>query len=490
MAKKDFYVHLDLNSQELQNSSLEKLSSTPATLYSGRTWLNTSDKHVYYVDIDNITVIRIPSNNDLNKFGGLIGTHSLSSIPDGATLGQIGSGVDESGASLAGALSIQAGDYWVIGATVTIAGVLGESNLIAGDTLTATVDGANAAAEFLGSTSVAAGAVSDGNGIYDGSGSLAANTIIQQNAFNLELQGNGGLFTTNANTSWAIGAVLNSGFQVYQVVSTHSTGHYIIQTKSDVSSDVYGQRIYSNSAKTGAATLYGTHNDLVGTHALGTNVAGYFNAENALNNYSALFNNGDIGFEQTAATRADIIKIVQSLGSITFDGTTGGLFSITDDKSGQLFGVADVSGNDIMYADADWLIKLGNPFQTGGVPLELDYNSTTGDTTLATNAIDVNLNNYLITSTATPANIDVTKSIIKIRTTTSGDLLDLPDGVDGQIITLLYTAETAGGDFVRVTPTNLTGFTDIRLNNVGEGCELYFTDGSWIVKSNNGTVIA
>ena len=67
MAKKDFYVHLDLNSQELQNSSLEKLSSTPATLYSGRTWLNTSDKHVYYVDIDNITVIRIPSNNDLNN---------------------------------------------------------------------------------------------------------------------------------------------------------------------------------------------------------------------------------------------------------------------------------------------------------------------------------------------------------------------------------------------------------------------------------------
>ena len=337
---------------------------------------------------------------------------------------------------------------------------------------------------------VAGGGGSDGNGIYDGSGSLGADTTITQNAFNIQLQGNGGLYTTNANTSWALGAVLNSGFQMYQVVSTHSTGHYIIQQKTDVSSDVYGQSILSNSGKTGAATLYGGHYNIIGAHTSGTNVGSYFNAENALNNYSAVFDSGNIGFAETAVALADAIKLVQSLGVITFDGTTGGLFAITDDKSGQLFGVADVSGNNIMYADADWLIQMGNPFQTGGVPLELDYNSTTGDTTLATNAIDVNLNNYVITATGSPANIDVTKSIVKIRTTTSADLLDLPDGVDGQVITLIYTSEGAGGDLVRVTPTNLTGFTDIRLNNVGEGCELYFTDGSWIVKSNNGTVIA
>ena len=266
---------------------------------------------------------------------------------------------------------------------------------------------------------VAGGGGSDGNGIYDGSGVLGGDTIITQNNFNLELQGNGGLFTTNANTSWSIGAVLNSGFQVYQVVSTHSTGHYIIQTKTDVSSDVYGQRIYSASTKTGAATLYGTHNDLIGTHALGTNVAGYFNAENALNNYSALFNNGDIGFEQTAATRADIIKIVQSLGSITFDGTAGGLFSITDDKSGQLFGVADVSGNDIMYADADWLIKLGNPFQTGGVPLELDYNSTTGNTQMNLNSNTYNIGNLVDYADDTAAGVGglVTGDLYRVTAT-------------------------------------------------------------------------
>ncbi len=334
------------------------------------------------------------------------------------------------------------------------------------------------------------GGGSDGNGIYDGSGSLVANTIIQQNAFNLELQGNGGLFTTNANTSWAIGAVLNSGFQVYQVVSTHSTGHYIIQTKGDVSSDVYGQRIYSNSAKTGAATLYGTHNSLVGTHALGTNVAGYFNAENALNNYSAVFDAGNIGFAKTAVALADAIKLIQSTGVITFDGTTGGLFSITDDKDGQLFGVADVSGNDIMYADADWLIKMGNPFQLSGSPFELYYDDVSGNTTLKTNAINVNLNSQIITSNGVTSTIDVSKSIIKVTSTTNADLLSIPNGVEGQIITLLYVSESLVGDIVTITPDNLIGFTTITMNNIGEGCELYFTDGSWIVKSNNGTVLA
>lgn len=98
--------------------------------------------------------------------------------------------------------------------------------------------------------------------------------------------------------------------------------------------------------------------------------------------------NENLVYESTALVLSDAIKLTQSpvLGSlpsnITWDGTTGGLFSITDDKSGQLFGVADVSGNNIMYADADWLIQLGNPFS---VPFELNYNSTTGATTTILN---------------------------------------------------------------------------------------------------------
>ena len=206
---------------------------------------------------------------------------------------------------------------------------------------------------------------------------------------------------------------------------------------------------------------------------------------------------GDIQFLSTAALESDTIKIVQSTGTtgttggiITFDGQTGGLFAITDDKDGQLFGVADVSGNDIMYADADWLIKMGNPFQLSGSPFELKYDNVLGNTTLSTNAINVNLNVQNITSTGVTSNIDVTKSIIKISTTTSADLLTLPDGVEGQVISIIYVAETAGADDVTITPTNLLGYTTIFLTLIGTGCELYFTDGSWVVKSQNNVTLS
>ena len=206
---------------------------------------------------------------------------------------------------------------------------------------------------------------------------------------------------------------------------------------------------------------------------------------------------GDLKFISTAALEADVIKIVQSpavgvaASNITFDGTTGGLFAITDDKDGQLFGVADVSGNDIMYADADWLIRMGNPFQTGGVPLELSYNDITGDTTLKTKTIDVNLNSYIVTSTGVTANIDVTKSIIKVTSTTSADLLSLPNGVDGQKITITYAAEAAAADTVTITPTNLLGYTTISLNDLGDSVELIYdvNTTTWIILNVFNAVI-
>ena len=206
---------------------------------------------------------------------------------------------------------------------------------------------------------------------------------------------------------------------------------------------------------------------------------------------------GDLKFISTAALESDAIKIVQSAtagvaaSNITFDGTTGGLFTITDDKDGQLFGVADVSGNDIMYADADWLIQMGNPFQTSGVPLELNYNDVTGDTTLSTNTIDVNLNSYTITSTGTTASIDVTKSITKIITTTTSDFLDLPNGIEGQRITILYTTEGDPTDKVTLTPTSPLGYTTITFNDIGDSVELIYeaTVAAWIVTSVFNTTI-
>ena len=434
------------------------------------------------------------------------------------------------------------------------------------------------------------GGGADGNGIYGGSGSLPSKVDINTNSFDIEMTGAGGFYTTNPSASWSIGQGVSSQFQMYQVVTTHDVGHYIIQQKQDLSSNVIGQRILSNSVKTGSATLYGINTVLSGTHSGGTNVGMYISVTNALNNYGLIVQNGSVGigtttpteqldvignskisgtlnlgnigsgtsltnlgwdssgnvvsgttggssdgngiydgsgslttgttiasggydlnitgtgkfgvsgdiqFLSTAALESDTIKIVQSTGTtgttggiITFDGQTGGLFAITDDKDGQLFGVADVSGNDIMYADADWLIKMGNPFQLSGSPFELKYDNVSGNTTLSTNAINVNLNVQNITSTGVTSNIDVTKSIIKISTTTSADLLTLPDGVEGQVISIIYVAETAGSDDVTITPTNLLGYTTIFLTLIGTGCELYFTDGSWVVKSQNNVTLS
>ena len=664
------------------------------------------------------------------------------------------------------------------------------------------------------------GGGADGNGIYGGSGSLPSKVDINTNSFDIEMTGAGGFYTTNPSASWSIGQGLSPAFQMYQVVTTHDVGHYIIQQKQDLSSNVIGQRILSNSVKTGSATLYGINTVLSGTHSGGTNVGMHISVTNALNNYGLIVQNGSVGigtttpteqldvignskisgtlnlgnigsgtsltnlgidssgnvvsgttgggsgevntasnvgsgngvfdqkvgsdlqfrtlsagtnvtitsgsttltinssgggifdvsnsggtvpssfdytltdsiqqtaansyikhedrefamvgtalgdrsysisrslantsgngsvfmlnnagltdndridfllqnysggassktelnfrrsnigagsggswidfimqsginqnlyfnyntngstpygdvivqngnfviknlgtgtsitnigvdssgtlvsgttggssdgngiydgsgslttgttiasggydlnitgtgkfgvsgdiqFLSTAALESDTIKIVQSTGTtgttggiITFDGQTGGLFAITDDKDGQLFGVADVSGNDIMYADADWLIKMGNPFQLSGSPFELKYDNVSGNTTLSTNAINVNLNVQNITSTGVTSNIDVTKSIIKISTTTSADLLTLPDGVEGQVISIIYVAETAGADDVTITPTNLLGYTTIFLTLIGTGCELYFTDGSWVVKSQNNVTLS
>lgn len=143
---------------------------------------------------------------------------------------------------------------------------------------------------------------SAGNGIYGGSGVLSSDVAITTGGFDIEMQGQGNFFTTNADASWAIGQNPSSSFQVYQVATTHPTAHYIIQQKTDVSSTVIAQRILSNSTKTGTGTLYGINTSIAGTHAAGTNVGIQVSVENALNNYGMTIQNGSVGIGNTEPT--------------------------------------------------------------------------------------------------------------------------------------------------------------------------------------------
>jgi hypothetical protein len=145
MAKRDKFVHLDMNAQEVQNVSWEKLGAHPtgAGLYKGRYWMLTVDDRVYYYD--GAAIQRVTVAEDLNKFGALIG-----SLDATAGIPTVGSGVDSKGVTLAGTASIQAGDFWKVSVAGTIVGIEGADELSIGDELVALQDNATLASHFLG----------------------------------------------------------------------------------------------------------------------------------------------------------------------------------------------------------------------------------------------------------------------------------------------------------------------------------------------------
>lgn len=155
MATKNIYVHVDHHAQEIQNVSLEKLTTVAiaalagADLYEGRI--------VYDTDKDQIVMYNgaiwkaIANSADLNKFGAQIGSVSAAAgLPDGVTAGQIGSGVDELDVPLTTIASIQTGDTWIVTTAGVIAGIAGDDTLDVGDLLMATADGAAVAADWVG----------------------------------------------------------------------------------------------------------------------------------------------------------------------------------------------------------------------------------------------------------------------------------------------------------------------------------------------------
>jgi hypothetical protein len=159
-------------------------------------------------------------------------------------------------------------------------------------------------------------ALQDSSGIYGGSGSLPSKVDINTNGFDIEMTGVGGFYTTNASASWSIGQGLSPDFQMYQVVTTHDVGHYIIQQKQDLSSNVTGQRILSNSVKTGSATLYGINTVLSGTHSGGTNVGMHISVTNALNNYGLIVQNGSVGIGTTTPDASTLFHVDNTVNTI------------------------------------------------------------------------------------------------------------------------------------------------------------------------------
>jgi hypothetical protein len=89
-----------------------------------------------------------------------------------------------------------------------------------------------------------------------------------------------------------------------------------------------------------------------------------------------------------------------------------------------------------------------------------------------------------------PGAINVTQPVTKFTSTATGNALTLADGIEGQLKTIVYVAEAAGGDTGVLTPTNLGAGTTITFNAIGDACVLQFLNTDWWAISLRGAVLA
>jgi len=129
-----FHDHINLETNELQNVSFEKLAADPAggDLYEGRFWLNDTEG-----------LVKVYRNSEIKIFAYLSDL-----VGGGAFAHDASTGIPTTGSGVAGA--IKAGDTYFITVAGTIACIGGDDKLDVGDLLIAIADGANSAAQFIG----------------------------------------------------------------------------------------------------------------------------------------------------------------------------------------------------------------------------------------------------------------------------------------------------------------------------------------------------
>jgi hypothetical protein len=86
--------------------------------------------------------------------------------------------------------------------------------------------------------------------------------------------------------------------------------------------------------------------------------------------------------------------------------------------------------------------------------------------------------------------VDITSLATAFTSTAAGNALTLADGAQGQLKTIIYVAEAAGGDTGVLTPTNLGSATTITFNAIGDSVTLQFAGTDWWVVGFRGAVVA
>jgi len=89
-----------------------------------------------------------------------------------------------------------------------------------------------------------------------------------------------------------------------------------------------------------------------------------------------------------------------------------------------------------------------------------------------------------------PGAVNITSLATAFTSTAAGNALTLADGAQGQLKTVIYVAEAAGGDTGVLTPTNLGSATTITFNDVGDSVTLQFAGTDWWVVGLRGAAVA
>jgi hypothetical protein len=89
-----------------------------------------------------------------------------------------------------------------------------------------------------------------------------------------------------------------------------------------------------------------------------------------------------------------------------------------------------------------------------------------------------------------PGAVNITSLSTAFTSTATGNALTLADGAQGQLKTIIYVAEAAGGDTGVLTPSNLGSGTTVTFNAIGDSATLQFAGTDWWVVGFRGAVVA